>query len=306
MTLIPCNECGREISDRALECPHCACPTAASAVISRAPGAIAGFSRISPDDYRVAGEKTALWIGVGILTAFILLSLFVGGWLILPFILIATAILIWTKQGQLIGNAVKVSQNQFPEINEVIEKAAKRLGMQRPEVFVSYNPVINAFATGFLAKKSVILNSALVEAMQPDELHQVIGHEFSHIKCGHTNLTVLTNSAAINVPVVSQVLSWVFLLWSRKAEYTCDRAGLIACRDPKAAISAMCKLAVGAELFKRMDIDHFLKQQMDLDQNEVAKLSETLINHPYLVRRIRAIEQFHDSSRYKDLAARYE
>ena len=139
--------------------------------------------------------------------------------------------------------------------------------------------------------------------MTLEELQQVIGHELSHIKFGHTSLGVLTNAAAINVFGVSQVLSLVFLRWSRKAEYSCDRGGLIAGRNLKAAVSAMCKIAVGAELFKKLDIDHFLKQQLDVDQNEVARLSETLIGHPYLVKRIQAIRDFHGSTQYTALAA---
>jgi len=250
MALVQCSECGREISDRAPACPHCACPMIIPASLAGhgTPPPIPASTYISPEDYRVSGEKGALWIGTGILVTFVLLTLVTGvGFLLLPVVLVITAIVIWTKQGQLIGNAVKVSPNQFREINEVAEVAAHRLGMQRPEVFIKYDPVINAFATGFLARKSVILHSALVEAMGLDELCQVIGHEFSHIKCGHTNLVILTNSAGINVPVVSQILGWVFLLWSRKAEYTCDRGGLLACREPMAAVSAMCKLAVGPQ-----------------------------------------------------------
>lgn len=303
MALFPCPECGRAISDRALACPNCACPVRAVAA-SRAVGKDRAPNAVGPDDLRVAGEKGALWLGIGILLFFMLLSLLFGGWLILPFILTAAAIVVWIRQGQLVGNAVKVSQQQFPEINEVIDTVARRLGMRRSEVFIRFDPTINATAIGFLAKKSVILHSALVEAMQLDELHQVIGHEFSHIKCGHTTLGVLTTAADIRVPVISQILSLVFLRWSRKAEYTCDRGGLIACRDPKAALSAMCKVAVGPELFKKMDIEHFLKQQMDLSQNDVARLSESLIDHPYLVRRIQAIEDFYASSQYKELTAR--
>ena len=304
MALVKCRECCREISDRAVSCPHCGCPMPASASIHRTSGAVERSDYVSPEDLRVEGEKRSLWIGIGIIITFALLSLFIGGWLILPLIFLAAAIYIWVQQGQLVGGAVKVSRQQFPEINEVAEQAASRLGIRRPEVFIQYDPTINAFAIGFLAKKSVVLHSALVEAMQLNELHQVIGHEFTHIKCGHTNLTVLANASAINVPVVSQVLGWVFLLWKRKTEYTGDRGGLIACRDLKAAISAMCKIAVGAELFKKMNIDYFLKQQMDLEQNEGARLSETLIDHPYLVRRIQAMKDFYGSDQYRNLATR--
>ncbi len=252
---------------------------------------------ISPDDFRVKGEKTALYWGFGVL-AFILLfitAISVGIFTLL--VVLGTAIIVWIQQSQLVGGCAKVSDKQFPDIHAMAQEAATRLGMRKPDVFIRQDPTLNAFAIGFLGKKSVVLNSATVEAMDKSELEQIIGHEFSHIKCGHTNLTVLTSSSqGINVPIISQILSFVFLFWSRKAEYTCDRGGLLASREPKAGIAAMCKLAVGPTLF----------QQMDIDQSDVAKLSENLSTHPYLVKRIHAIQQFFESDEYRKLTAKNE
>ena len=101
-------------------------------------------------------------------------------------------------------------------------------------------------------------------------------------------------------------MGFIFLFWSRKAEYTCDRGGLLASRDPKAAIAAMCKLAVGPTLFKQMDIEDFQNQQMAIDQNDVAKLSEKLATHPYLVKRIHAIQHFFESDAFKRLSGKNE
>jgi len=271
-------------------------------------------AHISPKDYRVKGEKVALYWGFSIL-AFILLfpatisfgtpTISLG---IATLIVVAsTAVIVWIQQSQLVGGAAKISEKQFPNIHAIAKEAAERLDMQQPEVFIRQNPTLNAFAIGFWRKKSVVLHSATVEAMEEQELEHIIGHEFSHIKCNHMDLTVLTSSSqGINVPIISQLLRFIFLFWSRKAEYTCDRGGLLASRDPKAAIAAMCKLAVGPALFKQMNIDDFLNQQMALDKNNFAKLSEHLATHPYLVKRVHAIQQYFESNEYKRLTGKNE
>ena len=262
---------------------------------------------ISPEDYRVKGEKAALYWGFGILAVILLFITAVSVGIVTLIAVAVTAVIVWIQQSQLVGGAAKVSEKQFPNIHAIAKESATRLGMHQPEVFVRQDPTLNAFAIGFLGKKSVVLHSATAEAMEERELEHIIGHEFSHIKCGHTNITVLTSSSqGINVPIISPLLGFIFLFWSRKAEYTCDRGGLLASRDPKAAIAAMCKLAVGPTLFKQMDIDDFLNQQMALDQNDVAKLSENLATHPYLVKRVHAIQQYFESDEYKRLTAKNE
>lgn len=263
-------------------------------------------AQIRPDDYRVTGEKLALFFGFALLAVILLFITAISVGIVTLVIVAGTAIVVWIQQSQLLGGCARVSEKQFPEIYSIAQEAAARLGMNQPEVFIKQDPTINAFAIGFWGRKSVVLHSTTVEAMERNELEQIIGHEFSHIKCGHTNLMVLASSfGGVNVPLISQLLSFIFLFWSRKAEYTCDRGGLLASRDPKAAIAAMCKLAVGPTLFKQMDVDDFMNQQIAIAQSDVTKLSENLATHPYLVKRIHAIRQFHDSDQYRRLVMKH-
>ena len=314
---VRCEKCGQQLQvpgfckELSITCPTCkhqftysassASPHANSP--PKKPTKSTG-ARISADEYRVDGEKKALNVGIGLLVL-VMLFVGIGLWFVLPILIIITAIALWIQQGQLLGGGVKVSQDQFPEIDELAKKAASRLGMKRPDIFVVLNPEINAFAMGFLGKKSVVLHSALVEALQPNELLCILGHEFSHIKCGHTTWLVLTNSSGkINVPVISSILHFIFLWWSRKGEYTCDRGGLLASRDLQAAIATACKLAVGPELFKKMTVEHFVGQQEDIDLDQGAQLSEALQTHPYTVKRVQALQEYYDSPEYRSLAAR--
>lgn len=262
---------------------------------------------ISPDDFRVDGESKSFQLGLGLLVGLLLLLAWWGGlhyWWITALGVGAAAFYMWANQGRMLGGSALVSEKQFPEIHALAKQAASRLTMKMPELFVVHSPELNAAATGFLGRKSIVLNSALIEAMTPEELQFIIGHELAHIKCGHTNLLVVTSANnAVSIPVVSNVLAGMFRLWSRKCEYTCDRGGLLACRNEKAAVSALCKLAVGPDLFKKLDIEHFLAQHMDIEQDDVSRLSESLGTHPYLIKRVKAIVDFEQSPTFAKLAA---
>lgn len=257
---------------------------------------------IEPDDLRVQKEKNALYFGlvaIGILFL-IVLGISLGTVLVLVMIL---GFWVKVRQGQLLGQSVKVTEAQLPEVFVAAREAAQRLCMRMPDVFVVQNPSIGAYALGFLGRKSIILNSATVEAMEPSELRAIIGHEFTHIKCDHTNWIVFTNlNDAIWIPIISDLIGFILLNWSRKVEYTADRGGLLASRDLRASVSALAKVAVGRELFNHLNLDEFFKQRDEIGQDDLARLSETLSTHPYIVNRIHALKAYIKSVDYQRLS----
>jgi len=204
------------------------------------------------------------------------------------------------QESKLLAGAVRVSEKQFPEIHRCVVRAAENLSFGKPPtVFVKASPELNAFAMGFLGRPSVILHSALVEAMSEDELTAILGHEFSHIKCDHTFWVALTGGGGnIQVPVLSQILNFVFLFWSRKAEFTCDRGALIASRNLAGTISALAKMSTGKELFGKLDLDHFLEQLEELEQDKAARFSHVFSTHPPLVKRIALLREYAESPEY--------
>ncbi len=256
---------------------------------------------VTSTDLHTDSEILALCFGFVILGIVLVFITTISVGLLTIALVAVTVLMVWIQQNQLLGQSALVSSTQFPEIFSLAVESAMRLNMQQPEVFLRQDPTLNAYAIGFLRKKSVILHSATVEAMTPTELEYIIGHEFTHIKCGHTNLKVITSShEAIRIPLISHFMKFVFLFWGRKAEYTSDRGGILCCRDINAAISAMCKLAVGPALYQKMDVSHFMNQQI-ATQHSMAKLSEAFSTHPYLVKRIAAGKDFFQSDYYQAL-----
>ncbi|MBX7142914.1 MAG: M48 family metallopeptidase [Oligoflexia bacterium] len=244
---------------------------------------------------RAPGEKLRLWLGVAITLMLLLVfadsypGIFVAG-------LVAAFLMVRVSVAKFFGDSVKVSETQFSEIHRLTHIAASRLGMEAPEVFISYAPVLNAFSIGFAGVRAVVLHSALVEAFSQEQLLFVIGHELGHIKARHSFWSILTGHS-LEIPVLSRILSVFFLSWDRKKEYTADRAGLIACHDLEAACRSMTKFTAGPLLADRVNLGELLRQKSR--NSFFSYMAELLVDHPFPVNRIQALVEFHASDTYR-------
>lgn len=243
--------------------------------------------------FRKEGEHFALFVGI-ILT--LLISYFfyeINFWLFLGLVIVG---LIYIKliQAQQLGNSIRVHENQFPEIFKIFQKHASNLEIEKANLYIKQDPYLNAYTLGF-GTCTVILNSALVEQLNLKELSFVISHELGHFKSGHTKITSLINPLGQG----NIFSNFVFGFWGRKAEYTCDRCGIILTKDIDSAISAVIKLSLGGELFKKFNVDGYIPQLKKSESNLV-KSSELLIDHPTITNRIKAIINYWNNNfKYK-------
>ena len=198
------------------------------------------------------------------------------------------------QQGAVKGRAVAVGPRSFADVDGLAQEAAARLGIGKPGVFIQSSPELNAYALGVLGSPCVVLHSATVHTLTrtPKELQFVIGHEFTHIKCSHVVWQTVSarNPILGRIPVVSYVLPLFFSWWSRQAEYTADRGGLIACQDLGASQRALARLVVGPDLFDRLNLEEFVRQAHSGGFSTQA--SELFSTHPLLAKRMKALEEF--------------
>jgi Zn-dependent protease with chaperone function len=203
---------------------------------------------------------------------------------------------------------VAVGPKQFPHIYSIAQDCAERLGIGIPQVFILYNPVMNAYTLATEESGDMlVLHSALVEAMTPDELRFVIGHECGHIHNLHSVYNtlgqILSNVAlagiAGSIPGGTLILGLIkggvsmFLSsWFRCAESTSDRAGLICCGDLDVARYALAKLATGGgDVLKNINIDEYVKQ-LESNQATPLRLYEATMDHPIISKRIEMLRIF--------------
>jgi Zn-dependent protease with chaperone function len=204
---------------------------------------------------------------------------------------------------QLLGHAVRVSDRQFSRIHSITKTAADTLQIHMPQVFVVNSPVFNAGTLGTNDDSFIMVHSSLVDQYTDEELLTVIGHECGHIHNSHvaylTALHYLTYMAGMFVPWILQPALVALRTWSRRAEITCDRAGMLVSRDQQAAERAITKLAVGSrKLYEEFNLDAFLEQHAESNQG-IGKYMEVFATHPWLPKRVLAMRVFGDSQLFR-------
>ena len=209
----------------------------------------------------------------------------------------------WSKS-DLLGQSVRVSARQYPHLYEIVRRCSETLDIPVPTVYVRQNfASINAGTYGTEQESFILINSLTVDQLSEDELAFVIGHECGHIQNAHvtygTVLQFLTSFSAIFLRWVVGPARLALYGWSRRAEITCDRAGLLCCGDLDVATRTLVKLAVGSRaLTENIDIDAYLEQNQDIREG-IGRISEYWKTHPYLPKRVDALRRFAESDVYR-------
>jgi Zn-dependent protease with chaperone function len=201
-------------------------------------------------------------------------------------LLVLGIIYVQLNQAQFLGNAIRIYQNQFPEIYEIFRIHAVNLQINKASLYIVQNPIPNAYTIG-ITSCSVILTSGLVEQFSLKELNFTLAHELGHYKAGHTKISTLINPLG-STNIFSNI---IFGFWQRKTEYSADRCGLILSKDLDSGITALLKLSIGGKLFEDFNLNGYLAQIKKADTTSV-KLSELLIDHPLTTNRIRKLIYF--------------
>ncbi len=218
-----------------------------------------------------------------------------------------------------IGSGLLVNQQQLPDLYQLLTEACRILDIVPPQLFVRQNPAPNAYTLAIRGKQPfIVLHTALIDLLTPEEVQAVIAHELGHLKCEHGVYITLANLivlAAGQMPywggLLAQNLQQQLMTWLRCAEFTCDRAGLLVSQDPTVMMSVLMKLAGGSsKLAPQLNVHAFLKQARAYDAaaDDFSTLWKTLqtaqLTHPLPVIRARAIDQWASSNSYRAILQR--
>lgn len=171
-----------------------------------------------------------------------------------------------------LADDTRLSRRQAASVFRHVEDIAQIAGMQTPEVFLNTHHEVNASALG-QHKPILLLHSALVDQFTESQLRAVIAHELGHIKCQHTFYKVVTNkfapiaAMAASVPggsLIALALQWHLNDWSRKAELSADRFGLLVTDDLETVQTMLIQLAGGASIVgNELSTDEFRQQAIE-------------------------------------------
>lgn len=216
-----------------------------------------------------------------------------------------------------IASSVLVGEQQLPHLHQLLLEACKILDLEPPQLYVRQHPVPNAYTFAMRGRQPfIVMHTSLIELLTPPEIQAVIAHELGHLKCDHgvyltlANLMVLAAGQLPNLGgAIAQSLQAQLLEWVRCAEFTCDRAALLASQDPKVVISLLMKLAGGSPtLASQLNVDAFLAQARAYDDISRSQLGEMLkqaqtaqLTHPVPVLRAREIDRWASTKDYESL-----
>ncbi len=215
-----------------------------------------------------------------------------------------------------LANSVRVTPKQCSRIHALLVEACAVLDMTPPSLFLSQNPIVNAFALG-REKPLMVLHSGLVELLSEEELLGVIAHELGHIHCGHSVYRLMllllmlagrAGGARMGVgDALTMPIQMALLEWARKAEFTADRASVLVTQNPEAMFSALFKVVGGSpKIFEQMDREEFLKQADEFERTDTTQLDkfyrlvvESGMEHPIPVIRSREVLRYGETDEYK-------
>lgn len=269
-------------------------------------GRLAG---LRPEDFEHPGEKTAMAAMRKIPLLDVALAKYID---------IQTQM---TSYADAAGNYFRITEKTNPRIYSLYKLALERLDMPKEyPLFCKLGFDYNAAAIG-ADNPFIVIYSSTIANYSDGEMLNLLGHELGHIKCGHVKYYGLANSLNSILGSLGGIaasasagLKYAIMDWHRKAEYSADRAGLIAAGDIEAVLNENMNMLGRSESINYIDfdVDEVMKQAEDFDvetSDVIGKLLyvafTTKSTHPWSILRLKQIREWYDSGEYLALIEKH-
>ena len=217
------------------------------------------------------------------------------------------------------GSNFRVTEKSCPELYQQVKNVADILDIDNmPEIYTEWGYYINAYTTGHKKDTLLTIYSGAVDLLTKEQLDYIIGHELGHIKSKHVLYHVMAEMIAnwaTQFPIASDLIMPIRIgltYWNRMSEFTADRAGLLACQNPEAAIDTVIKMAgVPQKYFGSVSREAFLEQAKDFEyllsgpESIIKNISVLDNTHPWTVLRAAELIKWYESGEYENIINNY-
>ena len=224
------------------------------------------------------------------------------------------------------AHAKPVTQEDDPQLYELVAEQARLANMPMPKVYEIDDPSPNAFATGRNPQNAAVaVTTGIRRILTRDELAGVMAHEMAHVGNRDTLImtTVATIAGAISmlafmaqfaaifgsfgghsdddegggtniiglliIAIVMPIAATIIrLAISRAREYQADQTGAHNCGDPDALARALEKLEMGSEM-RPMKVNEAASHLFIVNPLSGKSMSRLFSTHPPIEERVRRL-----------------
>lgn len=226
--------------------------------------------------------------------------------------------------------ARQVTQDEYPQLYNIVEKLSMQAGLPMPRVYVMDNPSPNAFATGRNPEHSAVaVTTGIMNILNADELEGVISHELTHVQ--HRDILVGTIAATLvgTITFIARMAGWaamfgggrserdrdnifadlalmiiapiaamlIQLAISRSREYMADEGGAKISGKPLALASALNKLSHATEVIPMANAGTSSAHMFIVNPLRAKAMMKLFSTHPPIEERIKRLQGIADGRR---------
>ncbi len=198
-----------------------------------------------------------------------------------------------TRKRDLLGNAVRITEDLLPQIYQEYQSCLNVAGGDlKGDLFVQQSPEYNASVFAYQNKFDVLVTSALLNHFTPDERRFVFGHELGHVLFGHSRFSV--NEIMNTVQDISRDTADILFRWSRAAEVSADRVGLLCCGKLMDGVMALFRTSSGLSGIDADKVLSSFRRQYEELERQLKERSSNMFSwintHPMMPIRFKALE----------------
>jgi hypothetical protein len=191
-------------------------------------------------------------------------------------------------RAQLLGNAVRVTPESLPELNEAIEDVRARLGYhRRVDVYVTDRVSGLMTLTSLFGTRIIMIEGDLVASLLADgkrsELTFLIARFFGALQSQRDRVVPLR----LLVTIVRSIGMVNVLIWpyDRAVVYSGDQIGLAVAGDLDAALNALDRLLVGGTLGPSVRDAGVFDQASQVRSRRLPRIAQLFHRQPHLANR---------------------
>lgn len=205
-----------------------------------------------------------------------------------------------SAKSDLVAKSTRASDSSYGRLYATTQMASRMLGLERcPPVYVSTpDGPVGAWALGTDDDSVIVIHPIWLDALSDSELLAMVGRTLGYVQNNlvpfTTALYYLEHDAFFFVRWIVTPAIIALRAWAKRADISCDRAGLICTRDTGLAAAAFLRSA-GAYTGP-LDYEGLGKQEIP-----AGPIAELLAKQKHLRHRIEALHVFSQTYLYSQL-----